>query len=106
MSATLAKPCGECCFHDRSGGKIQHSGTPRGKFETIAGVPTYVARPLHADEGGRAPRKVLLFFADVFGPLYVPSQRAMDYWADHGAPPLPPLPHSPTPPSTRAQDGG
>ena len=89
MSATLAKPCGECCFSDRSSGKIQHSGTPQGKFETIAGVPTYVARPSSEstkgseDEGKGA--KVILFFSDVFGATYVNSQLAMDYWAEHGA---------------------
>ena len=54
--------------------------------EIIAGLATYIARPTHphTDGQGGSPRKVILFFADVFGPLYINSKLAMDYWADNG----------------------
>ncbi|KAI0829107.1 alpha/beta-hydrolase [Trametes gibbosa] len=72
----LAGPPGDCCFRT-----VQHAGTPRGRVETIAGVETYVARPA---AGAAAAERVVLFFSDVFGALYVNSQLIMDYWADHG----------------------
>ncbi|KAI0779043.1 alpha/beta-hydrolase [Trametes elegans] len=73
-SATLAGPPGDCCFRT-----VQHIGEPRGAVEKIAGVDTYVARPRSGDS-----RKVILFFADVYGALYVNSKLVMDYWADNG----------------------
>ncbi|KAI0652751.1 alpha/beta-hydrolase [Trametes meyenii] len=72
--ATLAGPLGACCFQT-----VQHVGDPRGTVEKIAGVDTYVARP----SGGGAD-KVVLFHADIFGPLYVNSKLIMDFWADNG----------------------
>ena len=91
MSAPLAGPCGDCCTRT-----VQHSGTPRGTTELIAGLTTYIARPnsqlnsSHHEakpeaEAEARPAKVILFFADVFGPLYVNSKLAMDYWAENGA---------------------
>lgn len=74
MSAILAGPPGECCRKT-----IQHEGQPRGKVETIAGVESYVARPA---DGSR--KKIILFFADVYGALYINAQLVMDYWADNG----------------------
>ena len=79
MSATLAKPCGDCCFRP---GKIPHSGAGRGAFEKIGGVSTYVVRP---SDGSTEYTKIILFFSDVFGVTYANSQLAMDYWADNGA---------------------
>ncbi|RPD64754.1 alpha/beta-hydrolase [Lentinus tigrinus ALCF2SS1-6] len=74
MSATLAGPPGECCRKT-----IQHDGVARGKVETVAGVETYVARPADG-----STKKIILFFADVYGPLYINAQLIMDYWADNG----------------------
>ena len=51
----------------------------RGTIEVVAGVETYVARPA---DGGNS--KIVLFFGDVYGPLYINSQLIMDYWADNG----------------------
>ncbi|KAI0714565.1 alpha/beta-hydrolase [Earliella scabrosa] len=86
---SLAGPCGACCTRT-----IPHAGVARGTVEVIAGLDTYVARPprhralecTNPEEAGeQALRlKVILFFADVFGPLYVNSKLAMDYWADAG----------------------
>lgn len=74
MSATLAGSPGDCCIRT-----VQHVGEIRGKVEVVAGVETYVSRP--PDESNK---KIILFFGDVYGPLYVNSQLIMDYWASHG----------------------
>ncbi|KAI0328444.1 alpha/beta-hydrolase [Cubamyces sp. BRFM 1775] len=71
-SATLAGPPGDCCTQT-----VQHVGEPRGAIEKIAGVNTYITGPRQGD-------KIILFFADIFGPLYVNAQLVMDYWADNG----------------------
>ncbi|KAI0756074.1 alpha/beta-hydrolase [Daedaleopsis nitida] len=78
-STLLAGHCNACCTRT-----VQHSGTVRGCVEVIAGLDTYVARPHPEENEGQAYSKVILFFADVFGPLYINSQLAMDYWADEG----------------------
>ncbi|KAI0658277.1 alpha/beta-hydrolase [Cubamyces menziesii] len=72
----LTGPLGKCCTRT-----VPHSGVARGTVEVIAGLATYVARP--GGEGGKGG-KVILYFADVFGPLYINSKLAMDYWAAHG----------------------
>ena len=74
MSATLAGPPGDCCRQT-----VQHVGEPRGKVETVAGVETYVARPADGSN-----KRIILFFGDVYGPMYVNSQLIMDFWADNG----------------------
>ncbi|KAI0801391.1 alpha/beta-hydrolase [Fomes fomentarius] len=74
MSATLAGSPGDCCIRT-----VQHVGEIRGKVEVVAGVETYVSRP--PDESNK---KIILFFGDVYGPLYVNSQLIMDYWASNG----------------------
>ncbi|KAH9884650.1 Alpha/Beta hydrolase protein [Cubamyces lactineus] len=85
-SVPLTGPLGKCCTRT-----VPHSGVARGTVEDIAGLATYVARPRPGPEGaggeggeeGKAT-KVILYFADVFGPLYINSKLAMDYWAAHG----------------------
>ncbi|KAI0714662.1 alpha/beta-hydrolase [Earliella scabrosa] len=74
MSDTLAGPPGECCRQT-----VQHVGQPRGVVENVAGVETYVARPTSGSNS-----KIILFFGDVYGPMYVNSQLIMDYWAENG----------------------
>ncbi len=81
-AAPLAGPCGDCCART-----VQHSGVARGTVEVIANLDTYVSRP-HPDIDSTHPRKVILFFADVFGALYINSKLAMDYWAEHGVCPI------------------
>ena len=73
--ATIARSPGECCIKT-----VEHSGTARGTTEKIAGIDTYIARP--AELGDK--RKVILFFADVYGPFFLNSQLIMDYWASNG----------------------
>lgn len=85
-NAPLTGPLGKCCTRT-----VPHSGVARGTVEVIAGLATYVARPRPGPESeggeggeGRKEKKVILYFADVFGPLYINSKLAMDYWAAHG----------------------
>ena len=75
MSATLAKPCGDCCFRS-----IPHSGSAKGQFGNLGGVPTYIARP----DGEEESKRIILFFSDVYGCAYINSKLAMDYWAENG----------------------
>ncbi|KAI0756159.1 alpha/beta-hydrolase [Daedaleopsis nitida] len=74
MSTELAGPPGDCCRRT-----VQHVGEMRGKIEVVENVKTYVARPADGSNS-----KVVIFFGDVYGPLYINSQLIMDYWADNG----------------------
>lgn len=70
----LAKLPGDCCTK----GCI-HKGNPRGAYETIAGVETYVVHPPPERANGR----IVLYFADIFG-LYTNGLLVMDSFADAG----------------------
>ncbi|EMD32541.1 hypothetical protein CERSUDRAFT_161458 [Gelatoporia subvermispora B] len=76
--STLAGPPGECCIKT-----VQHSGTPRGNVEKIVDVETYISRPPGLETSERY-EKILLFFSDVFGPLYINNRLIQDYFASHG----------------------
>ncbi len=76
-SPILAGPLGECCFT-----AVKHEGTPAGRVDTISGVPTYVSEPPPAKTVGKP--KVVLFFADVYGPMYINNQLLQDYFASQG----------------------
>ncbi|KAI0352212.1 hypothetical protein OH77DRAFT_1409674 [Trametes cingulata] len=92
----LTGPLGPCCTRPGAGA-VPHAGVARGTVESIAGLQTYVARPSAPSETegkgqeegdgegkGEAGLRVILYFADVFGPMYLNGQLAMDYWAAHG----------------------
>ncbi|UNI19483.1 hypothetical protein JDV02_005665 [Purpureocillium takamizusanense] len=70
----LAKPSGTCCLE----GTI-HQGEPRGRWETIADVETYVSTPPPGKENGH----VLLYFPDVWG-MFLNGLLVMDAFADTG----------------------
>ena len=70
----LAQPSGLCCLR----GTI-HKGEPRGSWETIAGVETYVAKP----PAGEANGHVLLYFPDVWG-MFPNGLLVMDAFANAG----------------------
>lgn len=74
--ATLAEAPGECCIKT-----VQHSGTPRGTIEKIADVETYITPP---STTALLNQRILLFFADVYGPLYINSKLILDYFASFG----------------------
>ncbi|TFK63056.1 alpha/beta-hydrolase [Pluteus cervinus] len=79
MSAVLAGPPGDHCITG-----FKHTGTPVGKAIEVAGVPTYLSEPPTGSTTEGAPKKVVLYFADVHGPLYVNCQLLQDYFASHG----------------------
>ncbi|KAF4610804.1 hypothetical protein D9613_006672 [Agrocybe pediades] len=61
---------------------VTHEGTPKGAWEVIGGVNTYVATP----RGGRAyPRNVaILFLPDAYGPQLINSRLLADDFASNG----------------------
>ncbi|KAG6332742.1 hypothetical protein ID866_6349 [Astraeus odoratus] len=65
---------------------VQHTGTPTGRrIDVLVGgvpVPTYLAEPPASAD--TSPRRIILYFADVFGPFYVNGQLVQDYFAAHG----------------------
>ncbi|KAI9566339.1 hypothetical protein HD554DRAFT_2117330, partial [Boletus coccyginus] len=63
---------------------VAHTGTPSGRTDTIAGVPTYVAESAAA---------ALLYFADVFGPFCINNQLIQDWFASNGILALQPANH-------------
>ncbi|OAG08585.1 NAD(P)-binding protein [Paraphaeosphaeria sporulosa] len=70
----LAKPSGACCLK----GTI-HRGDPRGTWETIADVETYISVPPKSKANGN----VLLYFPDVWG-MFPNGLLVMDAFADAG----------------------
>ena len=74
MATVLAGPPTEFCLRT-----VHHTGDAQGAVEDYAGVKAYVTRPPSRDTS-----KVILYFADLFGPLYINAQLTMDYWASNG----------------------
>lgn len=68
----LALPSGSCCLKGH-----MHTGDPRGSFETIADVDTYVVHP----PAEKANDHILFYFADVYG-MFTNAQLVMDEFAD------------------------
>ncbi|KAF9485529.1 dienelactone hydrolase endo-1,3,1,4-beta-D-glucanase [Pholiota conissans] len=66
------------CEHCVKG--VTHEGTPKGKFETIGGVETYVATPTV----DYPKDKAILFLPDVFGPQLINAQLLADDFAANG----------------------
>jgi hypothetical protein len=62
---------------------VQHTGTPTGSLEILAGTNTYVVWGISEGSQDKRPR-IVLYFPNVFGPLYVNNQLLMDYFASHG----------------------
>ncbi|KAF9235043.1 dienelactone hydrolase family-domain-containing protein [Melanogaster broomeanus] len=78
MSSTLAGPPGECCFTS-----VKHSGTPVGRVEELGGLNTYISEPPASVATG-THKKVMLFLADVYSPLYLNNKLLQDYFASCG----------------------
>lgn len=70
----IAKPSGECCLK----GSL-HSGEPRGTFEVIADVDTYICKP----KDGVGNGNIMLYFPDVWG-MFKNGLLIMDGFADAG----------------------
>ncbi|KAF8198272.1 dienelactone hydrolase [Mycena galopus ATCC 62051] len=77
--ATIAHPPCDSCLTG-----VKHSGDPVGKTVTIADIPTYVSEPPPSIATPSGPKKVVLFFADVYGPFYLNNQLLQDYFASQG----------------------
>jgi dienelactone hydrolase len=74
-STTLASAPGDCCTKG-----FRHTGSPVGTTVIIAGVQTYVSEPKDLDP----KKKVVLFFSDIYGSLYLNNQLVQDYFAGQG----------------------
>jgi len=59
---------------------VTHEGTPKGKWEKIGGVDSYVATPTEE----YSKNKAILFLPDVFGPQLQNSQLIADDFAANG----------------------
>ncbi|KAJ3550124.1 hypothetical protein NM208_g153 [Fusarium decemcellulare] len=70
----LAKPSGPCCLK----GTLHH-GEPRGTWETITDIETYVSKPPADNANGH----ILLYFPDVWG-MFTNGLLVMDAFADAG----------------------
>jgi hypothetical protein len=79
-SPVLAGPPAECCVQG-----VKHFGEPRGETITIAGIQTYISKPLVKASSQDSSKKIILYLADVFGPFYVNAQLLQDYYASHGS---------------------
>ncbi|KAL6303980.1 Alpha/Beta hydrolase protein [Sparassis latifolia] len=71
----LAAPSSTCCIKT-----VEHTGSARGTVEKIAGIDTYIACPTDAED----TKKIILYFSDVYGPMFLNAQLVMDYWASNG----------------------
>ena len=49
---------------------VKHTGTPEGRIEPPGGLDTYISEP-PANTESRPHKKVLLFLADAYGPLFI-----------------------------------
>ena len=78
QSPVLAGPPGDCCFKG-----VKHFGKPSGEVITIAGIPTYISHPPPATDGSQ-DKKIILYLADVYGPLYINAKLLQDFYASHG----------------------
>ena len=78
QSPVLAGPPGDCCVKG-----VKHFGEPSGETITIGGIQTYLSKPLQPKDSSHE-KKIILYFADVFGPFYINAQLLQDYYASHG----------------------
>ena len=78
QSPVLAGPPRDCCFKG-----VKHFGEPSGETITIAGIQTYLSKPLRPKDSSHE-KKIILFLADVYGPFFINSQLLQDYYASRG----------------------
>ena len=77
-SPVLAGPIGPDCITG-----VTYEGREVGNNVTIAGVPTYVSLPSPEPEEG-APKKVILFFSDVYSAFHMNNMLLQDWFASQG----------------------
>ncbi|THH20179.1 hypothetical protein EW146_g1122 [Bondarzewia mesenterica] len=72
----LASPPGDCCVKT-----VQHSGNTVGTLVDIGGVNTYVSFPPMNEDQYPC---ILMYFSDIFSPLYINNKLTMDFYASKG----------------------
>ena len=77
-SPVLAGPPGDCCVKG-----VKHFGEPKGEIITIAGIQTYISKPPPTKESSQ-DKKIILYLADVYGPLFINAKLLQDYYASYG----------------------
>lgn len=77
-SPVLAGPIGPDCITG-----FTYEGREVGTNVTIAGVPTYLSIPSPEPEEG-TPKKVILFFSDVYSAFHVNNMLLQDWFASQG----------------------
>jgi hypothetical protein len=77
-SPVLAGPIGPDCITG-----VTYEGREVGTNVTIAGVPTYLSIPSPEPEEG-TPKKVILFFSDVYSAFHVNNMLLQDWFASQG----------------------
>ena len=80
----LAGSLGDCCIKG-----VKHFGEPNGEIILIAGIETYISKPPPSPPQDHSShdnldKKIILYFADAFGPFYINAQLLQDYFASHG----------------------
>lgn len=78
MPVTLTGPPSACCWTG-----IKHLGTPEGRIEPLGGLNTYISEP-PPNALSESHKKVLLFLADAYGPLFINNELLQDYFASRG----------------------
>ena len=79
-SPVLTGPIGERCAQG-----VKHFGEPTGRTNTIAGVQTYISEPPAKATSSHDKKKIILYFADLYGPFYTNTQLLQDYYASNGS---------------------
>lgn len=62
---------------------VKHTGEAVGFTEYITGVETYISKP-PIQSSSSTYDKIILFFADVYGPLFINNKLLQDYFASRG----------------------
>lgn len=75
-SPILAGPSGDCCVQG-----VKHTGMALGKTIKIADVETYITQP----QGATGSKRIMLYFADIYGPFYLNAQLLQDFFASQGS---------------------
>ena len=74
----LAQAPGDDCYRT-----VQHYGEPKGRVEKIGDIDTYIATPPTGTASIPA-KGIILFYADVYGPLYINNKLLQDYFTERG----------------------
>lgn len=75
--AAITGKIGECCVKE-----IRHTGEATGAITEIANISSYIAYPPGQAVGTYS--KILIYFPDAFGPMWINSQLIMDWFAKQG----------------------